>query len=123
MKRILYPVAALVAGALVASASAGGPRTVKSVHLNARNPVTSFNVRIPRPRKIILYVGGVKAATSIACIKGTTVSSSSRSFDTSGTRNMLYHIPRGQDACYLTVAAGLASGNSSGYVSVDVYPR
>jgi hypothetical protein len=90
MKRILYPVAALVAGALVASASAGGPRTVKSVHLNARNPVTSFNVRIPRPRKIILYVGGVKAATSIA---------------------------------YLTVAAGLASGNSSGYVSVDVYPR
>jgi hypothetical protein len=122
MKRILYLVAALVAGAFVAGAWASGPRTVKSVHLNAQNPATSFKVRIPRPHKIILYVDGVKATTSITCVKGTTVSTLSRSFHTSGTRNMLWHVHgKNFDVCHLSVTARVKSGN--GYVSVDVYPR
>lgn len=122
MKRVLYLVALLAAGTIVAGASASGPRTVKSVHLNARHPATSFRVRIARPHKIILYVDGVKATTSISCVKGTTVSTLRRSFDTSGTRNMLWHV-RGKnfDVCHLSVTARASGGN--GYVSVDVYPR
>lgn len=106
----------------MAGAAASGPRTVKSVHLNAQHPVTSFKVRIARPHKIILYVDGVKASTSISCVKGTTVSTLRRSFTTSGTRNMLWHVRgRNFDVCHLSVTARASSGN--GYVSVDVYPR
>jgi hypothetical protein len=122
MKRIMYLVAALaVAGVLAVSASASASGTVKSVHLNAKNPSTAFSVRITQAKKIILYVGSAKVATTTLCVKGTTVSTRSRSFATDGTRNMLWHIRGPQDVCYVSVSA-VVKGQHGGYVSVDVHP-
>ena len=123
MKMIPYLVGAFVAAAVCATASASGPAYVaKSVHLNAQNPSAAFSVRIPRPYKIILYIGQAKVKTTTRCVKGTTVSKLSRSFDTDGTRNMLWHIASRQDVCHVSVAA-TRRGSGAGYVSVEVYPR
>jgi hypothetical protein len=121
MKTIPYLVAAFVAAAVCATASASGAYVAKSVHLNARNPSAAFSVRIPRPYKIILYIGQAKVKTTTRCAKGATVSKVTRSFDTDGTRNMLWHIAARQDVCHVSVAAALKG--RTGYVSVDVYPR
>lgn len=122
MKRVLYLVAALVAATVCATAWASGPYTAKSVHLNARNPSAAFSVRIPQPKKIILYIGTAKVTTTTRCLKGSTVSKLRRSFHTDGTRNMLWHIAGKQDSCRVSVTAAL-KGQGTGYVSVDVYPR
>jgi len=122
MKRIPYLVALVAAGVIAAGASASGPYTAKSVHLNARNPRAAFTVRIPQPKKIILYIGQAKVTTTTRCRKGATVSKLSRSFHTDGTRNMLWHIAARQDVCHVSVTAALR-GQGTGYVSVDVYPR
>ena len=122
MKRIPYLVAAFVAAALCATALASGPYIAKSVHLNAGKPSAAFSVRIPEPKKIILYIGQAKVTTTTRCLKGTTVSKVSRSFHTDGTRNMLWHIASRQDVCHVSVTAALR-GQGTGYVSVDVYPR
>jgi hypothetical protein len=122
MKRILYLVAAFVAAAVCATASASGPYTAKSVHLNARNPSATFSVRIPQPKKIILYIGTANVRTTTRCQKGATVSKLSRRFHTDGTRNMLWHIAGRQDVCHVSVSAAL-KGSGTGYVSVDAYPR
>jgi hypothetical protein len=122
MKRTLYLVALVAAGVIAASASASGARTVKSVHIPSGG-TASFSLRIPRPYKIILYGAGpnLKTSTTTVCLKGTTVSTVSRSFATAGTRNMLYHIRGKQDVCYLAVAG--VAGRFAGRLSVDVYPR
>ncbi len=122
MKRIPYVAAAFVAAAVCATASASGPYIAKSVHLNARHRSAAFSVRIPKPKKIILYISQAKVTTTTRCLKGTTVSKLSRSFDTDGTRNMLWQIAGRQDVCHVSVAAAL-KGGGSGYVSVSVYPR
>jgi hypothetical protein len=122
MKRVIYLVAAFVAVAVCATASAFVASYVaKSVHLNARKPSAAFKVRIPQPKKIILYIGQAKVKTTTRCVKGATVSKVSRSFDTDGTRNMLWHIAARQDVCHVSVAAALRG--RTGYVSVEVYPR
>jgi hypothetical protein len=123
MKRILFLVAVVAAGVIAAAASASGPYTAKSVHLNARNPRAAFSVRIHQPKKIILYITQAKVTTTTRCLKGTTVSKLTRSFHTDGTRNMLWHIAGRQDVCHVSVAAALKKGQGTGYVSVDVYPR
>ena len=121
MKKLINIAAALVvAAAITGFALAGTASTVKSVHLNAQNPSTAFSLRIAQPKKIILYVGSAKVATTTMCVKGTTVSTRSRSFATDGTRNMLWHIRGRQDVCYVAVAAAV-KGQHGGYVSVDVY--
>ena len=122
MKRIPYLVVPFVAAAVCATAWASGPYTAKSVQLNARHPSTSFSVRIPKPKKIILYITQAKVKTTTRCLKGATVSKVTRSFHTGGTRNMLWHIAGRQDVCHVSVAAAL-KGRGTGYVSVDVYPR
>ena len=122
MKKILCLLALVAAGVIAAAASASGSYTAKSVHLNARNPRTAFSVRIPQPKKIILYIGTAKVTTTTRCVKGATVSKLTRSFHTDGTRNMLWHIPSRQDVCHVSVTAAL-KGQGTGYVSVDVYPR
>jgi hypothetical protein len=122
MKKILYLLAAFVAAAVCATASAAGPYIAKSVHLNARKPSAAFSVRILQPKKIILYIGQAKVTTTTRCLKGATVSKVRRSFHTDGTRNMLWHIAGGQDVCHVSVAAALR-GQGTGYVSVNVYPR
>ncbi len=122
MKKIPYLAAAFVAAAVCATASASGPYSAKSVHLNALHPKTAFSVRIPTPKKIVLYIGTAKVTTTTRCLKGGTVSKLTRSFDTDGTRNMLWHIAGRQDSCRVSVAAAL-KGQGTGYVSVDVYPR
>jgi hypothetical protein len=68
---------------------------------------TSFDVTVQHPKKIELYPeaqNGVRTSYSIVCVKGTTVSHLSRSFDTPFTRNLLWHIPAHQDVCYVAVA-------------------
>jgi hypothetical protein len=121
MKKLLnIPAALVVAAAIAGFAHAGTASTVKSVHLNAQNPSTAFSLRIPQPKKIVLYVGSASVATATMCVRGTTVSTRSRSFATDGTRNMLWHIPGRQDVCYLSVSAAV-KGQHGGYVSVDVY--
>ena len=44
----------------------------------------------------------------------------SRSFDTDGTRNLLWHIAGRQDVCHVSVSAAVKN-QSPGYVSVQVY--
>jgi hypothetical protein len=122
MKRIPYLVAALGAAAVCATASASGPYVAKSVHLNAAKPRAAFSVRIPQPKKIILYIGQAKVTTTTRCVKGTTVSKLTRSFHTDGTRNMLWRMAAKQDVCRVSVTAALR-GQGTGYVSIDVYPR
>jgi hypothetical protein len=68
---------------------------------------TSYTMTVKHPKKIELYPeaqNGVRTSYSIVCLKGTTVSHLSRSFDTPFTRNLLWHIPAHQDVCYVTVA-------------------
>jgi hypothetical protein len=121
MKKLLNIAAALVvAAAITGFALAGTGATVKSVHLSAQNPSTAFKLRIAQPKKIILYIGSAKVATTTRCVRGTTVSKLSRSFSTDGTRNMLWHIRGRQDVCHLSVSAAV-KGQHGGYVSVDVY--
>jgi hypothetical protein len=122
MKKIPYLVAALIAAAVGATASAAGPYTAKSVHLNARKPSAAFSVRASTPKKIVLYITHAKVTTTTRCVKGGTVSKLTRSFHTDGTRNMLWHIAGRQDVCRVSVSASL-KGAGTGYVSVDVYPR
>lgn len=121
MKKLLNIAAVLVLAAAISGvALAGTGATVKSVHLNAQHPRTAFRLRIPHPKKIVLYIGSANVATTTKCVNGTTVSKRSRSFTTSGTRNMLWHIRGPQDVCYLSVSAAV-KGQHGGYVSVDVY--
>src|SRR2546430_15332248 len=122
MNRIPCLAVAFGGAAVCATASASGAYVAKSVHLNARNPRAAFTVRIPKPKKIILYIGQAKVTTTTRCLKGTTVSKLTRSFHTDGTRNMLWHIAARQDVCHVSVTAALR-GQGTGYVSVDVYPR
>jgi archaellum component FlaG (FlaF/FlaG flagellin family) len=81
---------------------------------------TSFTQTIQHPKKIILYPESsqVKTSYSIVCVKGTKVSSLSRSFTTAFTRNLLWHIPKRQDVCYLAVAA--ATNKDVGQIVVQV---
>src|SRR3954462_2090961 len=123
MKKIVCPVAGVGAGAIAAAASASGPYTAKSVHLNVRNPRAAFSIPIHQPKKLILYITQAKVTPTTRCLKGTTVSKLTRSFHTDGTRNMLWHIAGRQDVCHVSVAAALKKGQGTGYVSVDVYPR
>jgi hypothetical protein len=122
MKRIPYLVALVTAGIIAAVASASSAYTAKSVHLSAQNPRAAFTVRARSPKKIILYIGQAKVTTTTRCLKGSTVSKLTRSFQTDGTRNMLWHIAGKQDVCHVSVAATLR-GQGTGYVSIDVYPR
>ena len=121
MKKLLSLAAALVvAAAITGFALAGTWATVKSVRLTAQHPTTAFKLRIRQPKKIILYIGSAKVATTTKCIKGTTASKLSRSFATDGTRNLLWHIAGRQDVCHVSVSAAV-KGQHGGYVSVDVY--
>jgi len=121
MKKLLTLTAALVlAGAITAFALAGSWTSLKQVHLNAQNPTTAFRLRIPQPKKILLYIGSAKVTATTRCIKGTTVSKLSRSFHTDGTRNLLWHIAGRQDVCHVSVSAAVKN-KSPGYVSVQVY--
>ncbi|HEY3551703.1 MAG TPA: hypothetical protein VGK69_11700 [Gaiellaceae bacterium] len=72
-----------------------------------KSGATSYTLTIKHPKKIELYPeasNGVRTSYSILCLKGTTVSHLSRSFDTPFTRNILWHIPAHQDVCYVAVA-------------------
>lgn len=121
MKKLLNIAAALViAGTITGFARAADGATVKSVHLNAQHPRAAFRLRISQPKKIVLYIGSAKVATTTRCLRGTTVSKLSRSFSTDGTRNLLWHIRGRQDVCHVSVSAAVR-GQHGGYVSVDVY--
>jgi hypothetical protein len=127
MRKISYLVALVAAAVIAACASAStssrsGTYVAKSVFLPAHS-TASFNVRIPHPRKIILYGTDTNLHTStvIMCLKGTTVVTRSRSFTVGTTRNMLYRIPPRQDACYLSVAG--VTSRFDGRLSVQVTTR
>jgi hypothetical protein len=121
MKKLLSLATAVVfAAAITGFAHAGAWTTAKSVHLNAQNPKTAFSLRIRQPKKILLYIGSAKVTATTKCVKGTTVSKLTRSFATDGSRNLLWHIPRREDVCHVSVSAALRNQNA-GYVSVDVY--
>jgi len=121
MKKPLSLAAALVlAAAITGFALAGGWTSLKQVHLNAQNPKTAFSLRIRQPKKLLLYIGSAKVTASTKCVKGTTVSKLTRSFNTDGTRNLLWHIPSREDVCHVSVSAELRNQNP-GYVSVQVY--
>lgn len=122
MKRILFLVALIAAGVIAASASASGTYSAKSVYLPPHS-TASFNVRIPHPKQIVLYGTDTNLHTSTVttCLKGTKVSTKSRSFTVGTTRNLLYQIPPGQDVCYVSVAG--ATGRFNGRLSVQVTTR
>lgn len=117
MKKLLSIAAAMIAATTIASFALAGT-SQKSGSL--KNGSTSYTVTVKHPKKIILYPESsrVKTSYSTVCVKGTTVSSLSRSFTTSFTRNLLYKIPPRQDVCYVAVAG--ASNKNVGQIVVDV---
>jgi hypothetical protein len=124
MKRSVYLVALGIAGlvAASASASASGWYKSKSMHLDA-GQTDSFQMHVLRPSKIILFGAGpnVKTKATTKCVKGTKVSTVTRSFDTAGTRNLLYRIPARQSSCHITVTG--TAGSRAGLLTVDVARR
>jgi len=117
MKTLVSIAAALIVAMAVAGLAVAGSFE-KSWSL--KSGATSFTLKIPHPKKIILYpeASHVQTSYSIVCTKGAKVSSLSRSFTTPFTRNLLWHIPAKQDACSLAVAA--ATSSDAGQIVVDV---
>ena len=124
MKRSAYLVALGTAGVVAASASASasGWYASKSMHLAAGQTGT-LTMRVSRPKKIVLFGAGpnVKTTATTRCVKGAKVSKLTRSFDTAGTRNLLYGIPARQSVCRLTVTG--TAGSRPGLLTVDVARR
>jgi hypothetical protein len=122
MKRSPYLVALGAAGVLAASASASGWSTSKSMHLGS-GQTASFTMRVSNPSKIVLFGAGpnVKTTATTKCVKGTKVSTVTRSFDIAGTRNLLYGIPARQSVCNITVTG--TAGSRPGLLTVDVAKR
>jgi hypothetical protein len=104
MKKLLSIAAAMIIATATAGFALAGTFE-KSGSL--KNGTTSYTVKINHPKKIILYPEALQVRTSysIVCVKGITVTHLSRSFTTSFTRNLLWHIPARQDVCYVAVAA------------------
>jgi hypothetical protein len=104
MKKLLSIATAMIVTATIAGFALAGTFS-KSGSL--KNGATSYTVKINHPKKIILYPESsqVKTSYSIVCLKGSTVSQFSRSFTTTFTRNLLWHIPAKQDVCYVAIAA------------------
>lgn len=117
MKKLLSVAAVMIIAAAIAGFALAGTFE-KSGSL--KNGTTSYSVKINHPKKIILYPEATQVRTSysIVCLKGTTVSSLSRSFTTPFTRNLLWHIPARQDVCYLAVAG--ATAKDAGQIVVQV---
>jgi hypothetical protein len=122
MKRSPYLVALGAAGVVAASASASGWTTSKSMHL-ASGQTASFSMRVSQPSRIVLFGAGpnVKTTTTTKCVKGAKVSTVTRSFDTAGTRNLLYGVPARQSSCQITVTG--TAGSRPGLLTVDVAQR
>jgi len=118
MRRLLAVAAAvIIATAIVGLALAGTFEHSGSL----KNGTTSYTLTVKHPKKIELYPeapNGVRTSYSIVCLKGSTVSHLSRSFDTPFTRNLLWHIPPRQDVCYLAVAG--ATPKNVGQIVVQV---
>lgn len=130
MKKFVINSAILFAGvitALLLSADArpGTPPPSwyipKAVYLRGAAAIT-FNVKVVRPHKIIIYPEAQHVSYAIACVKGSTVGTYSRTIVGETTRNLLWGVPgRRFDACYVSVAAAQSSGR--GYVSVQAMVR
>ncbi len=124
MKRSVLLVALGIAGlvAASASASASGWYKSKSMHLDS-GQTASFEMQVSQPKKIILFGAGpnVKTTATTKCVKGTKVSTVTRSFDTAGTRNLLYRIPARQSSCHITVTG--KAGSNPGLLTVDAARR
>jgi hypothetical protein len=122
MKKSVYLVALGIAGLIIASASASGWDASKSMHLDS-GQTGSFEMQVSRPSKIVLFGAGpnVKTTATTKCVKGTKVSTVTRSFDIAGTRNLLYGIPARQSACHITVTG--TAGSNPGLLTVDVARR
>lgn len=92
------------------------------MHL-ASGQTGTFHMRVVRPHKIILFGAGpnVKTTATTKCVKGTKLSTVTRSFDTVGTRNLLHGIPSRQSVCRITVTG--RAGSSPGLLTVDVAQR
>jgi hypothetical protein len=118
MRRLLIVVTAIgIATAIVGLALAGTFERSGSLKSGA----TSYTVTAKHPKKIELYPearNGVRTSYSIVCVKGTTVTHMSRSFNTPFTRNLLWHIPAHQDVCYVAVAG--ATKDHVGQIVVQV---
>lgn len=99
--------ASIAAAMIVATAIAGFALAGTSKSGSLKDGTTSYTVKFSHPKKIILYPESsqVRTSYSIVCLKGTKVSHFSRTFTTGFTRNLLWHIPRKQDVCYVSVAA------------------
>src|SRR5579884_813587 len=117
MKTLVSSAAALIVAMAVAGVALAGSFE-KSGSL--KNGTTSFTLHVAHPKKITLYpeASHVQTSYSIVCVKGSKVSSLSRSFTTPFTRNLLWHIPARQDSCSVAVAA--ATSTDAGQIVVQV---
>jgi hypothetical protein len=109
MRRLWIVVAAVVIAVAIAGLALAGTFQRSG---SLKTGATSYTMTVKHPKKIELYPeaqNGVRTSYSIVCVKGTTVSHFSRSFDTPFTRNLLWHIPPHQDVCYVAVAGATAS--------------
>lgn len=92
------------------------------MHLDS-GQTASFSMQVARPSKIVLFGAGpnVKTTATTKCVKAAKASTVTRSFDTAGTRNLLYGIPARQSACHITVTG--TAGSRPGLLTVDVAQR
>ena len=92
------------------------------MHLDSGQTGT-FSMHVLRPSKIVLFGAGrnVPTTATTKCVKGAKVSTVTRSFDTPGTRNLLYRIPRRQSECDITVTG--TAGSQPGLLTVDAAKR
>jgi hypothetical protein len=118
MKRLLSIATVAIIGTVVAGLALAGTFERSG---SLKKGTTSYTVTVKHPKKIELYPearNGVRTSYSIVCVKGTTVSHFSRSFDTPFTRNLLWHIPAHQGVCYVAVAG--ATKDDVGQIVVQV---
>jgi hypothetical protein len=119
MKKLLSVAVAMAVATAIAGYALAATSSERSGSL--KSGTTSYTMTVKHPKKIELYPeapNGVRTSYSIVCLKGTTVSKLSRSFDTPFTRNLLWHIPAHQDVCYVAVAG--ATDKKVGQIVVQV---
>ena len=111
-----------IAAALVVAVPAFGAswHVVKSKSVSGQFAVTAFNATVRRPLAMkIRLQGAINNGTAVvACSRGFTVSSYSRSYSGPGTHTLPIR-PRRAGSCQVTVSFGVSGGTGRTTLYVD----
>jgi hypothetical protein len=121
LKKLGLVLVAIAAALLVAAPAFGASwHKVKSKSLSGEFAVTAFNATVRHPRAMKIQLRGAidNVMAVVACSRGFTVSSYSRSYSGSGTYKLPIR-PRRAGSCQVTVSFGVSGG--SGRATLYVY--